>query len=52
MRTTRVLSTLLALTATLALTGATAAYASGGGGGTTTGATQSQKVDTIKVVKA
>lgn len=55
MRLNRAHLTTLALTASLALTGATAAYASGGtttsggGGGTTT---QTPKVDSIKVDKA
>lgn len=51
--------TTLALTASLALTGATAAYASGGGtsgtsggGGGTTTTTQTPKVDSLKVDKA
>src|SRR3954468_18824967 len=55
MRITRTHLTTMAATASIALTGATAAHASGGssgggGGGTTT--TQAPKVDTIKVTKA
>jgi hypothetical protein len=55
MRITRTHLTTMAATASIALTGATAAYASGGsagggGGGTTT--TQVPKVDSIKVTKA
>lgn len=55
MRLNRAHLTTFALSASLALTGATAAYASGGstsggGGGTTT--TQTPKVDSIKVDKA
>ena len=54
MRITRTQLTTVAVTASIALTGATTAYASGGssggGGGTTT--TQTPKVDSIKVAKA
>ena len=53
MRITRTQLTTVAVTASIALTGATTAYASGGssgGGGTTT--TQTPKVDSIKVTKA
>jgi hypothetical protein len=53
MRLTRTQLTTMAVTASIALTGATTAYASGGsgggGGGTTT---QTPKVDSIKVTKA
>lgn len=55
MRLNRAHLTTLALTASLALTGATAAYASGGstsGGGGTTTTTQPPKVDSLKVDKA
>jgi hypothetical protein len=55
MRITRTQLTTMAVTTSIALTGATTAYASGGstgggGGGTTTG--QTPKVDSIKVTKA
>src|SRR4051812_38934832 len=53
MRLTRTQLTTMAVTASMALTGASAAYASGGstgGGGTTP--SQTPKVDTIKVTKA
>jgi hypothetical protein len=52
MRLTRTQLTTMAVTASIALTGAATAYASGGssgGGGTTT---QTPKVDSIKVTKA
>jgi len=56
MRLNRAHLTTLALTASLALTGASTAYASGGstsgGGGGTTTTTQTPKVDSIKVDKA
>jgi len=59
MRITRTQLTTLAITASLALTGAGTAYASGsggsggsGGGGTATTQVQSQSVDTITVTKA
>jgi hypothetical protein len=53
MRLTRTQLTTMAVTASIALTGAATAYASGGGtggGGTTT--TQTPKVDSIKITKA
>jgi hypothetical protein len=57
MRLTRTQLTTMAVTASIALTGATTAYASGGstsggGGGGTTTTTQTPKVDSIKVDKA
>jgi hypothetical protein len=55
MRMTRAQLTTLALTTSLALTGATTAYASGsggGGGGGGGGSVQSTSVDTITVTKA
>jgi hypothetical protein len=52
MRTTRAQLAALALTTSLALTGAATADASGGGGGGGGGGSQVQSVDTITVTKA
>jgi hypothetical protein len=54
MRLNRTQLTTMAVTASIALTGATTAYASGGGGGGGGGSTTTQppKADSIKVTKA
>src|SRR5436305_1290765 len=52
MRINRPHLTTLALTASLALTGASAAYASGGGAGGGGATTQTPKADSVKISKA